>query len=268
MNIQNWLREASEQLKAVEIQSARLDSLLILENTLKKSREWVHSHNDEVLTRLQLKELHENLSKRENHTPLAYITGSKEFYGRDFKVNDSVLIPRPESEDLISLLLSIPLPTPTTILDIGTGCGILAITAQLELPETTVIATDISSDALFVALENAHRLQAPVQFYEADLLNVANTIKPNIILANLPYVPDLLVTSEEVRAEPKIALFSGTNGTDHYSLFWKQLLSLSPRPNYIITESLKNQHDVMEPYANIAGYTVIETRVLAQLFTT
>ncbi len=292
MKIQTWLNQSVEILKSVGIESARLDSLVLLEDVLGKTRDWLLAHGEETLSESELMNLNNKIAQRKSRTPLAYIIGSKEFYGRNFLVTEDVLVPRPESEDMITLLLRHSRPDRESsqkqsasgmqnildplvkqeddktlvILDIGTGSGILAVTAQLELPEMVVVATDISEAALAVAKKNATALNAPVQFYIADLLNIPPSIKPDIILANLPYVPDSLITSEEITKEPSIALFSDTNGLKHYELFWQQAALLPDKPKVIITESLESQHTTLAQQALGAGYKLKQTRTLAQLF--
>lgn len=299
MKIQTWLNDTSNMLLEAGIESARLDSSLLLENRLQKPRDWVIAHEDDVINEEQIKILHNDVVQRKNHVPLAYITGFKEFYGRDFLVNENVLIPRSESEAVIELLLrhsSLEVESRKTnvnsslldppirvecstrhskseddkrfvVLDIGTGSGILAVTAQLELPNTVVLATDISEAALAVAKQNAERLGAPVQFHQADMLDIPKSIKPNVIITNLPYVPDTLITSEEITKEPPIALFSGNDGLDHYRKFWSQVINLSTKPQVIITESLEIQHVELSKLAQIAGYKLTKTKTLIQQFT-
>ncbi len=276
MKIQTWLKQAIEQLQLAEITTARLDCLVIIEAILHKSRSWILAHNDYELSDSQVLQLNTNLKQRRSHIPLAYVIGSKEFYGRDFLVNTDVLIPRPESEAMVELLKQAITAanaedsnddTKTlVVLDVGTGSGILAITAQLELPETRVVATDISKGALKVAGQNADHLNAPVQFYEANLLDVPEAIRPDVVLANLPYVPRNLITSEEITKEPSQALFSGVDGLDHYKIFWGQVVNLPYKPKIVVTESLESQHRDIIKLASKAGYTLEKTETLAQLF--
>lgn len=266
MTIQTWLKQSTERLKAAGIKSAHLDAHLLLEHSLNQSKSWIVAHDDQSLDVSSLENLNTNLTLRINHTPLAYILGSKEFYGRDFLVTQHVLVPRPESEILITLCKNVPHAKKYdwVILDIGTGSGILAITAELEIPESTVYATDISKEALGVAQQNAHALNSSVQFILADLLDLPEIINPDVILANLPYVPDGLITSKEIEAEPKIALFSGDDGLDHYRRFWDQIGNL--KPTYVITECLESQHDSMKHLAQAAHYNLVKTLDLGQLF--
>ena len=272
--IGKWLEVATSELKNIGIMSARLDSLLLLEFTLQKPRSWLLAHEDELLDEKAGVILSNYLMQRKNRTPLAYITGSKEFYGREFKVNDNVLIPRPESEAIIDLVIetakNIDIGSETlrnvTVLDLGTGSGCLAISAKLELPELNVLASDISDSALEVAKLNATLLNARIDFVKSDLLTSFNVCPIDIIVANLPYVPSSLITSKEILREPSLALFSGKTGLNHYIRFWSEISELEHRPIYIITESLYEQHKSIEQIAKENGYLLYKTKDLIQVF--
>jgi len=272
MKIQTWLSESTQKLRHEQIESARLDALILLETELEKSRAWLLAHYVHELSASKISNLNKKLSQRLHHTPLAYIIGSKEFYGRSFIVTEDVLIPRPESEALIELLIGIARleDAPNTIFDIGTGTGCLAITAKLELGNIHCTAVDCSAPALKVAKKNAAMLQASVRFCKSDLLeNVPKMPKtrPYVILANLPYVPEGLITSEEITKEPAEALFSGSDGLDLYRRFWQQVANLKNPPRHIITESLDSQHVALQTLAQIAGYEISKEQDLAQQFT-
>lgn len=272
--ISDWLKHATSELKKVKIISARLDSLLLLEFGLRKSRSWLLAHEDNALNEEDEIILNKYLIQRKNHAPLAYIIGSKEFYGHKFKVNKHVLIPRPESEAIIDLVIeaaqnisiSTETPVSVTALDLGTGSGCLAISAKLELPELKVVASDISDSALNVAKINAQQLNAEVKFIKSDLLSDVQDQQIDIIIANLPYVPTNLVTSEEIVREPGIALFSGKTGLKHYKKFWSEIDKLKHQPTYIITESLYQQHVSIELFAKENGYLLLKTKDLIQVF--
>lgn len=268
MTISQWLQFVTKQLNDSGISSARLDSLLLLEDTLKIDRATLLAHDETKITTSNLLELNTKITQRISRIPLAYIRNTQEFYGRHFYVDSHVLIPRPESESIINLLLELKTSTQkhNVILDIGTGSGILAITTKLELPTTTVIATDINPEALKVASDNAHRYTADITLIEADLLNIRSSFRFDIILANLPYVPDGLITSNEITYEPQSALFSGIDGLSHYQSLWKQVNSQKNKPLAILTESLEQQHSDLIKFASDAGYRLEKTEGLAQLF--
>lgn len=272
--ISDWLKHATSELKKAKIISARLDSLLLLEFGLRKSRSWLLAHEDDEINEEDEIILNKYLIQRKNHAPLAYIIGSKEFYGHKFRVNKHVLIPRPESEAIIDLVIeaaqnisiSTETPVSVTALDLGTGSGCLAISAKLELPELKVVASDISDSALNVAKINAQQLNAEVKFIKSDLLSDVQDQQIDIIIANLPYVPTNLVTSEEIVREPGIALFSGKTGLKHYKKFWSEIDKLKHQPTYIITESLYQQHVSIELFAKENGYLLLKTKDLIQVF--
>jgi len=159
--------------------------------------------------------------RRMTHEPVAYITGVREFYGREFMVTRAVLIPRPETEGIIEALppdlLMAPGAGTPVVLDIGTGSGCLAITLALEHPAARVIATDVSAEALGIARENAARLGTDrVEFMESSLVP-AGLPPLDLLVTNPPYVPegDRESLSPDVRDfEPAQALFAGEDGLD------------------------------------------------------
>lgn len=160
--------------------------------------------------------------RRATREPVAYITGLREFYGRDFHVTPAVLIPRPETEALVELaiaatgsLRSAQKPShPAVIVDVGTGSGCIAVTVALDSPGERVIATDVSLAALSVARENAHRLGARVEFVESSLLPPAPELF-DVIVSNPPYISkaDEPSLPPDVREfEPDLALFAEDDG--------------------------------------------------------
>lgn len=209
-SIQAWLRDSAEMLADAGITSALLDAELILAHTVRKNRTWLHAHHDERLTERQLEIAYARLQLRLDRTPLAYIIGHREFYGRLFKVTPSVLIPRPESEAIITCLRQYE-PHTGRLVDVGTGSGCLGITAKLELPALDVTLTDNSRHALAVARENATRLHAHVDIIQSDLLSATFGTFDGII-ANLPYVDASWERSPETNCEPSEALFANNNG--------------------------------------------------------
>lgn len=165
--------------------------------------------------KLEIKEIVEQLKK---YKPLQYILGKTDFYGRTFRVDPSVLIPRPETEELVEQILadlkSEP-DRPLTILDIGTGSGCIAVTLAKEWKQADVIATDVSPEALETARENARRLHAPVTFVRTDILSLeeAEAAIPfsfDLIVSNPPYVTEREKAAMEPNVldyEPSLALF-------------------------------------------------------------
>jgi len=265
MTIQEWISDTTKRLAKNGVPSARLDALVLLEHVLVTPRVTLLSHPETDLPATTLVKLDKALQQRLSGVPIAYIQNKKEFYGRDFIVNEHVLIPRPETESIIELVKGLGLDTPR-ILDIGTGSGCIAITLALELPHAKVFATDISADSFTIAKLNAKSFGAQVTFMQADLLAGFGAKKFDIMCANLPYVPDALITSKEITKEPASALFSGSDGLDHYVRFFTELSTLTNKPKYVVTESLTSQHIALKKLATNAGYKLVKTDTLVQLF--
>lgn len=275
MTIKAFLGQTVAQLKAVGIATARLDCLVLLEDELGAERAALLAHPEREIAPLHLLNLNKKIAQRQQNTPLAYIRGKAEFYGREFLINKNVLVPRPESEKIIELFKGISWGLPTNIVpprvaDIGTGSGCLGITAGLEIPGTHVDLCDVSSPALGVALQNAkqHGLRH-VTYTLENLLDdpVLLHRRYDVALANLPYVPDDYKINAAAEHEPKIALFAGKDGLDLYRTFWQQLSAMSESPRYVITESFPSQHSENANLAKIAGYSLEATDDFAQKFT-
>lgn len=267
MTIAQWLVSSMTTIHQAGVPNGRTDCLVLLSDLFKVDKSWVHTHPEHELSADQLTELNFKLHKRAKRVPLAYIRGFSEFYGRYFTVNKRVLIPRPESESFITLLkeVSDSLQAPQ-IADIGTGSGCLGITAALELTNSSVDLYDIDTAALEVAKHNARTHKVNVNIFQSNLLKDLHPTRYDTLLANLPYVPNKLITSPEIEEEPALALFSGEDGLNHYRAFWHQLESIDATPQYILTESLTSQHTANTNLAAESGYKLIKTDVLVQLF--
>lgn len=188
----------------------RLEARLILEKVCGLGHAYIAAHGDDALDPTWLPELERLRARRLAGEPMAYLLGSREFFGRPFAVSPAVLIPRPETELLVEWLIQ-RLPENAAVWDLGTGSGIIAITLKLERPDVRVIASDISTAALAVAQQNAERLDAAVQFTAGDWYAVAAPPASgslNAVIANPPYIgrhePEL--TQGDLRFEPQAAL--------------------------------------------------------------
>jgi release factor glutamine methyltransferase len=248
-------------LQESKIPSARLDCLIIFEDALKTNRAIVLTEPGRILKKNEVDIIKEMVDRRSKHEPLAYIRGFCEFYGRRFDVSDSALVPRPESEEIITQLKEIAGRKKVgLVIDVGTGSGNLAITAKLEIPDLHVFAIDISESALRIAKKNAKKHNVDIDFCRGDLLLSIPEHKLHkqisIIVANLPYVPNRLIINEPAKYEPKLAIFGGNDGLDAYRKLFKQT-ALLPKNNgvkYIITESLIDQHKDLRLLASAYGF--------------
>jgi len=258
--IKDWLLNASQQLSDANISSPNLDAEIILANSLQQSRTYLHAHPEQIICSTNYKIANKYLRLRLNHTPIAYIFGNKEFYGREFLVTSDTLIPRPESEDIINVLKKFLLsPTyyllPTKLVDIGTGCGCLGITAKLEFPSLDITLLDISADALKVASKNAVKLSADVSIICSNLLQKYHS-NADIIIANLPYVDKNWVRSPETDFEPKLALFADDQGMSVIKKLIIQSKVILKSDGCIIIEADPCQHDSLEQFAKQHSFKI------------
>jgi release factor glutamine methyltransferase len=198
--------------------TARRDAELLLLSATKLERAALLTHPERALNADELARYRQHIARRAQQEPVQYITGAQEFYGRPFLVTPAVLIPRPETEHLVEAALAVT-PPPLHILDVGTGSGILAITLALELPQARVKATDLSTDALQVAQQNAAALAAAerIRFLASDLLARIEGERFDCIVSNPPYVPDGELLEPQVASfEPAAALYAGADGLAVY----------------------------------------------------
>lgn len=265
MSIAELLEFGTNKLESAGISSARLDCLIMLEDALGRERSWVLAHTEEHLSAYQRNKLLKQIDQRKDHTPLAYIRGLSDFYGRLFKVNRHTLEPRPESETMIELLKKLNLPHKPIIADVGTGSGCLGITAALEIPKSTVDLYDIDSSALAVARHNAHTHEVEVSIHKRDLLSRPANLY-DVVLANLPYVPDSWTINKPAMQEPRIAIFGGKDGLSVYRRLFQQLGGYTWKPEFILTEALPPQHQELESIARDHGFKLARAKDFIQVF--
>jgi release factor glutamine methyltransferase len=264
--IKDWLRDAARQLADAGISSAKLDSEIILAHTLRENRTYLHAHDDEILSPRRLEIADARLQLRIDRTPIAYIVGHKEFYGRLFRVNPSTLIPRPESEMIITILKELTAQsslglsdTPQRLVDVGTGTGCLGISAKLEIPELDVALVDVSRHALKVAETNAKWLHAKVTITRSDLLS-AYPLQTDYIVANLPYVDPDWQRSPETNFEPALALFADDDGLALINKLIDQAPSRLNPGGYLLLEADPRQHAAIVKTAKSHGFKLESIR--------
>lgn len=273
MTIAEWIQQATKELANIGIASARLDAELILSHTIRKGRTYLHAHGDERMSDRHLEIADARLQLRLDRTPLAYIIGHKDFYGRSFSVSPATLIPRPESETMIDLLKDfarqpeLPLsPNAPKLVDVGTGSGCLGITAKLELPELDVTLIDTSRHALTVAENNARRLQADVTLLRSDLLRKF-PFEASYILANLPYVGEDWEVSPETRFEPSEALYAKKDGLAVIFRLLEEAPSRLSANGIVFIEADPRQHEAIIRKAYEQGFALSARRGFILAFT-
>ena len=198
--------------------SARLDARLLLEHVLGVDHSWLVAYGDEMLTAVQETQYRHLLERAARHEPIPYLVGRAPFFHLDFVVTPAVLIPRPETEQLVELAADWARERPFChIVDVGTGSGCIPVTLVRHLPQAVIEATDISAAALEIAQQNAQQ-HAPdrIQFHQGHLLDPI--IQPvDLLIANLPYVTDdeWTMLDDGVKwYEPAAALKGGADGLD------------------------------------------------------
>lgn len=253
MNIKEINLQLKQKLQNIS-PTPDLDADLILEYVLGLNKLDRIMQENYILSNFELEAIDNCLEMRLNKIPLAYIIGYKEFYGRKFIVNNDVLIPRPETEAIIDITKQILDDNSAPIIwEIGTGSGCIAITLALEIPQAKIIASDISPPALQIAKNNDIILigkQDNITWLEGDLLNpfTQQDTKPDIIIANLPYLNQNQYQDDSILAEPDIALYSPNDGLEHYIRLLKAIKSRFTLYPDIILEINPEQASPLENY--------------------
>ncbi len=276
-NIKQILDIATVQLKKCNLQTPQFDAEVLLAHTLKKSREFVLTHPEEKLTKLQIKNYKSKITRRSLDEPIAYIVGHKEFYGLDFIVNKHTLIPRPETELMVDEALAI-INLKSILIDVGTGSGCIIVSIAKKLRaerdlRVSFIATDISKKALTIAKKNAkiHNVDEDITFLQGNLLdpiikNYKLKIKNSslLVIANLPYLSKSIykASSPSVKKhEPKTALLAGKDGLALYRKLFKQLKTLSVScclPITVLCEISPEQKNIFEKeFKTVFPFSVI-----------
>ena len=222
-------------------ETPRLDAEVMLSFLLGVARIYLYVHFDQPLTEGELSRYREMVKRRAAGEPVAYIVGRKEFMGLTFKVTSDVLVPRPDTETLVTAVIErLKDRGGAKIADIGAGSGAVALSLAEYLPEVFLTAVDISREALKVARENAEKLgfSERVEFREGDLLAPLEGETFDAIVSNPPYIPRGETESlpSEVKAEPRLALDGGEDGLDFYRRLLKESGGLLREEGFLAVE--------------------------------
>lgn len=257
------LDSGTQWLEKKGIVDARHHMQLMLCHVLDCSKIQLYTNFEQVLDESQLTALRSMLKRRGSREPLQHILGTVEFYRREFFTDARALIPRPETEELVELCLhTLKLPRPLRILDVGTGSGVIGISLALELGAAAeVICSDLSPAALELAEKNAQALKAEnVTFVQSHLFEHIDG-DFDLIVANLPYVPevDRQHLEPELAFDPDLALFSGHDGLDIIRDFIQKCSPFLRSSGQVILEIGINQHTQVEQALSQAGFSEIVT---------
>lgn len=240
-------------------ETPRLDAEVLLSYLLGQKRIFLYVHFDQPLTAEELARYREMVKRRAAGEPVAYICGEKEFMGLTFKVTPAVLVPQPDTETLVEAAIErLRGKKSPRVADICTGSGAIALALAHYLPETSVAATDISTEALSIAKENAESLglSERVEFREGDLLAPLSGEPFDAIVSNPPYISSAEIAGlpREVRAEPIIALDGGADGLDFYRRLVHESAALLKDGGFLAVECGDTQAGAIAEMAVTGGF--------------
>ncbi|MFZ2628821.1 MAG: peptide chain release factor N(5)-glutamine methyltransferase [Rugosibacter sp.] len=277
MNTQSTIAAA---LAAARKKLPGFEARLLLGHVLQQPAAWLLAHGDVALDAVTSHVFNALVARREAGEPVAYLLGHREFFGRDFATSPAALIPRPETELLVDIVLKVGVGLNLTagnaepylddtaagaarntlrILDLGAGTGCIAITLALECPSARVTALDTSRDALALAAENANRLNANVRFLHSDWYAAVADETFDVIVSNPPYIAaaDAHLTQGDLRFEPPAALASGADGLDAM----RHIIAAAPAHlsahGQLWLEHGYDQADAVRALLAAAGFTAI-----------
>ncbi len=265
------VQSTTAYFKKHDVEHPRLNAEHLLAHSLGCKRLELYIQFERALHESELAPLRELVRRRGQGEPLQHLLGTVEFCGQTFLCDKRALVPRPETEQLVELVIADSQSPIANVLDVGTGSGVIALSLALHFPDAQITATDISSDALALAQENAARLGlGRVQFRQTDLIADVDG-QFDVIVANLPYVAtsEHASLSREVLHDPEVALFGGEKGDE----LMRALVEAAPnhiRPGGLLALeiggghgdslsgllSLKNYHDISlkKDYAGVTRF--------------
>ncbi|MDQ7032436.1 MAG: peptide chain release factor N(5)-glutamine methyltransferase [Desulfonauticus sp.] len=265
MTYREALTYASTLLKQANIPNPALEASLLLGFVLNQSKEYIYTHPFHTLSPEQKQTLCSLIQKRIQKTPLAYLLGSKEFYGLNFKINPHVLIPRPETELIVEEVKKHFLPTQNFIFcDLGCGSGCIGLTIAKEFPNSKGVLLDISKQALQLAKNNSLSLNLKnhILFVQSNLKKIAFRKPFDLIVSNPPYIAtkEQHALPEDVRLfEPRLALLAGKTGLLFYP-FLKKLVKKHLKPGGIFVAEFGSGQTqaIQKMFSNFANLSIIK----------
>ena len=270
MQIKEILKRGVELLREKNIEEPNLKVKMLLSDVLNKTKEYLIIHDEEEVNENEKKVFLEKIERLRNYEPIQYILNRQEFMGFSFSVNENVLIPQPDTENLVEEVLYIAdkldkdINEEIRILDLCTGSGAIAISiAKLLGKKVLVYASDISAEALKVAEENSMNNMVNIYFFKSNLFEkISNLYKFDIIVSNPPYIETKKIENlpEEVKREPKIALDGGEDGLKFYKEISKEAKKYLLENGYLAFEIGYNQREYVESILKQDRYKNIYSR--------
>ncbi len=243
--------------------SPLLDAEVLLGFVLGKPRTYLRAWCDNTLTEQQQAAFAALIKQRQQGTPIAYLTGTREFWSRDFTVTPEVLIPRPDTELLIELSLElIPKNQAVKLIDLGTGSGIIAVTLAAERPNAHITAVDASLAALAVAKHNARRHQLTnIEFHQSDWFRTVPRSLFDLVISNPPYIDsgDEHLKQGDVRFEPKTALIAKDHGLSDIQIIADKARNYLTPAGHLLIEHGYNQAPQVRAIFNALAYDKVQS---------
>lgn len=260
--IKTLLTQAASTL-ASHTDSPLLDAEVLLGFVLDKPRTYLRAWRDNTLTVQQIICFEALINQRQQGTPIAYLTGKREFWSRDFMVTSDVLIPRPDTELLIELSLGlITKDKAVKLIDLGTGSGIIAVTLAAERPNAYVTAVDASLAALKVAQHNAqHHQLTNIEFYQSNWFSNVPKSLFDLVISNPPYIDpdDEHLQQGDVRFEPQSALIADNQGLSDIQIIADKARSYLKPAGHLLIEHGYNQAPRVQAIFNALAYDKVQS---------
>ena len=244
MKIKELLKTSIEDLKNIDIDDANLKAKILLAEVLGKEKEYLLTHDNDELDAKVIDTYNKMIERLKSGEPVQYILNKQEFMGLNFYVDKNVLIPQPDTENIVEEVIAITEVLKKTknelkILDMCTGSGAIAISLAKYVEKTLIYASDISENALKIAEENATRNLVNVVFFKSDVFkNIIPAFQFDVIVSNPPYIETKVIPelSKEVRSEPELALDGGEDGLKFYREIIKNAKEYLTENGYLVFE--------------------------------
>lgn len=261
IDIRTALNQALHNLDQLNPDS-KMEAEMLLSYLLNKNRAYLFAHPEELITTQQLEAYQHLIKERSKGKPIAYLTGHRDFWTLSLKVNEHTLIPRHETEHLVELTLELIPDIPnTTILDLGTGSGAIALALAKERPNWNIVASDYSEEALKIAKENAiNNKIGNVKFFHSDWFNDLPKQKYHAIISNPPYIAeqDPHLNQGDIRFEPRSALVSGQEGLADLQYIIQQCFDYLLPNGMILLEHGYDQKIFLKAILNKLGFINVQ----------
>ena len=258
IQIGELVKEVTQSLADVS-ESPRLDAELLIGRAIDMPRSYLFAHPEDELDAAALTRLSESVSRRLAGEPMAYITGTKEFWSMELAVSPATLVPRPETELLVEhALREMPRRGAASVLDLGTGCGAVALAIARDRPLSRVVGVDCSAPAVSVARLNARELRlANVEFHIGDWTSPVADRVFDIVVANPPYVADADPALDSLASEPRSALAAGSDGLDAIRVLARECAAVLAPHGLLALEHGATQADAVADILVAHGWLMI-----------